>query len=70
MSLDIDTLKRRRNLMVAVNAAAAVVAVAAIVGFLKFEMAWAGIAFIAALLVGFGTQIWFIAGLRGPAKGA
>ena len=51
MSLDIDTLKRRRNLMVAVNAAAAVVAVAAIVGFLKFEMAWAGIAFIAVGIV-------------------
>ena len=67
MSLDVDTLKKRRNRMVAVNGVAALVAIAGIVGFLKFDLVWAGAVFVAALLIGFGAQIWFIAGLRGPA---
>jgi len=66
VSLDLATAKRRRTIMMIVNALSALTAVAAIVGYFKFGQAWALFAFIAALLVGFGAQIWFIAGLRGP----
>jgi hypothetical protein len=53
-----------------INVLAALTALAAVIGYFKFALAWALIVFAAALLVGFGTQIWFIAGLRGSGKGA
>ena len=70
MSLDVATIKRRRNIMMVANVAAAAVALAAIVAYFKFAIGWALIVLIVALLCGFGAQIWFIAGLRGPGKGA
>ena len=70
MSLDVATIKRRRNIMMVANVLAAVTAIAAIVAYFKFALGWALIVFIVALLAGFGAQIWFIAGLRGPKKGA
>jgi hypothetical protein len=70
MTLDIATLKRRRAVMMTVNVLAALAALAAAVGYFKFALGWALIVFVAALLVGFGAQIWFIAGFRGPGKGA
>jgi Na+/H+-dicarboxylate symporter len=66
MTLDLAAVKRRRSIMMAVNALAALGALAGVVGYFKFGQSWALIAFVAALLVGFGAQIWFIAGLRGP----
>ena len=64
MSLDLATAKCRRTVMMIVNVVAALAAIAAIVAYFKFAQGWALIAFVAALLVGFGGQIWFIAGLR------
>jgi len=69
MSLDVETVKRRRNVMMIANVIAAVTAVAAIVLYFKLEQSWALVAFILALALGFGAQIWFIMGLRGPRKG-
>ena len=70
MSLDTQALKKRRAVMFAVNALALLAALAASVGYFKVAQAWALAAFVAALLVGFGAQIWFIAGLRRMSKGA
>ena len=70
MTLDLETVKRRRNIMMIVNTLAALAALAAAVGYFWFELPWALGGFVVALLVGFGAQIWFIAGLRGPGKGA
>ncbi len=63
--VDLAAVKRRRNVMMIANVAAAVTAIAAIVlYYFKFAQSWALVAFVLALLVGFGAQIWFIAGLR------
>jgi hypothetical protein len=70
MTLDVAQVKKRRAVMMAVNAFAVLAALAALVGYFKFALGWALIVFVAALIVGFGAQIWFIAGLRGPGKGA
>ncbi len=70
MSLDLATMKRRRTAMIAVNAIAALGALAGVVGYFQYGKPWALIVFVGALLLGFGAQIWFIVGLRGPSKGA
>lgn len=69
MTLDLEAVKRRRNIMMTANTVAALGALAAAVGYFKFELPWALVGFVLALLIGFGAQIWFIAGLRGPGKG-
>ena len=66
MSADIQALKSRRTVMFAINGVAALAAIAGIVGYFKFSLDWAFVVFVGALLVGFGAQIWFIAGLRSP----
>jgi ABC-type thiamin/hydroxymethylpyrimidine transport system permease subunit len=70
MSLDIAAVKRRRSIMLAVNGLAVLGAAAAAVGYFVYAQSWALLVFVAALLAGFGAQIWFIAGLRKPRKGA
>jgi hypothetical protein len=70
MTVDVAVIKKRRAVMMVVNVAAALTALAALVGYFKFALDWALIVFVAALVVGFVAQIWFIAGLRGPGKGA
>lgn len=68
--LDVAALRRRRTVMMSVNVLSVLAALASIVGYFKYSQVWALAAFVAALLVGFGAQIWFIAGLRGPGRGA
>ena len=70
MTLDVEIIKKRRGQMMVVNVVATLVAVAAAVGYFKFALDWALIVLVAALVGGFAAQIWFIAGLRGPGKGA
>ena len=70
MSLDIAAARRRTVTMAVVNALAALVALCAIVGYFKLHITGMLFVFVAALLAGFGAQIWFIAGLRRPGKGA
>jgi CHASE2 domain-containing sensor protein len=69
VTLDIARVKRRRTIIMVVNGAAAALALASVVGWFHFGQGWALIPFVGALLGGFGAQIWFIAGLRGPGKG-
>jgi hypothetical protein len=61
---DLAALKKRRTVMMVVNAVAAVAALCGVVLYFKFALGWALFVFIGALLVGFGAQVWFIAGLR------
>ena len=70
MTVDVQTVKRRRGVMMVAHVAAALTALAALVAYFKFALDWALIVFVAALVCGFVAQIWFIAGLRGPGKGA
>jgi hypothetical protein len=66
MSFDPQTLKKRRNVMLAVNGVAVLVAAASAVGYFAYAQPLALAGFVAALVAGFGAQIWFIAGLRRP----
>ena len=61
---DLAALKKRRMIMMVVNALAAVCALVGVVLYFKFAQDWALIVFVGALLAGFGAQIWFIAGMR------
>lgn len=70
MSLDVATVKKRRTVMMTVNVLAALIALGAVAAYFKLALGWALFVFVGALLVGFGAQIWFIAGLKGPGKGA
>lgn len=70
MTLDVDSIKRRRTIMMVVNSVAVIAAALAAAGYFKFALDWALFAFIGALAIGFGAQVWFIVGLRGPGKGA
>ena len=56
--------------MATVNVAAAIVALAFVVAWAKYGVDWAFAAFVVSLLVGFGAQVWFIAGFRRNGKGA
>jgi hypothetical protein len=67
MSLDPQALRKRRDVMLAATGLSLLAAAASIAGYFKFAQPLALGAFVVALLVGFGAQIWFIAGLRGGA---
>jgi hypothetical protein len=49
--------------MVGVDAVCVLVAAGAIIGDAGFHIGWLIWVFVAALLVGFGAQIWLVAGL-------
>ncbi|MBW8814435.1 MAG: hypothetical protein JF588_13495 [Caulobacterales bacterium] len=69
MTFDAAAFKRRRAIMVGANVLAALGALIGALGYFQFAQDWALAVFVGALVVGFGAQIWFIAGLRGPRKG-
>ena len=69
MTLDPVALKKRRTVMLAVNVLAVLAALGAMALSLRGE-SWALAALVAALAVGFGFQLWFIAGMRGGKGGA
>ena len=50
--------------MAAIDAVAFVVAIAAATGAFAYGISWLTGVFVAAVTVGVGAQIWFIAGLR------
>jgi hypothetical protein len=64
MSLAPGAQKDRLKVMVAVNVVAALAAVGAFAAYWTRMGDWALAAFIGAIVVGLGAQIWFIAGLR------
>ncbi|WP_293903902.1 hypothetical protein [Phenylobacterium sp.] len=61
--------KRRLTIMAAVNVLSVAAALSFLVVYFKFSYAWSFPAFVVALLIGFGAQIWFIAGFRRTGKG-
>jgi hypothetical protein len=69
VSLDLEKAKGRLKVMLAVDAVAVLLAVAAAVGSFGFGIEWMAAVFVAALAAGFAAQIWFIAGLRRADKG-
>jgi hypothetical protein len=69
VSLDPVALKKRRTVMMVVNGFAVLAALGAMALYVRGE-GWALVALIAALVVGFGFQLWFIAGVRGGKGGA
>ena len=60
MTADLEAMKKRRDLMLKVNGIALVFGIAAIVAKFKFEIWWALYALVAALVIGFATQCWFV----------
>jgi len=69
MTLDLARVRRRRGIMLAINSLAVLAAATAAIGYFGYGQSWGLLVFAGALLVGFGAQVWFIAGLRGPRKG-
>lgn len=70
MSLDLLAMQRRSRLVIAISLLAGVCCAAGVYGYFKLHQPWALGAFAASAVLGFGAQIWFIAGLRGPKNGA
>jgi hypothetical protein len=66
MSLDLATARRRSAIMMGLSLFSGLAALAGVVGYFKFHQPWALAAFLVAVVVGFGAQIWFIATLRRP----
>lgn len=64
MTPELSAQKKRLTIMAVANVVAVIVAMGFIVAWAKFDVAWAFGAFVAALVAGFGAQIWFIAGFR------
>ena len=64
MTLDLETLKRRRTIMMVTNVVAAFVAVGSMMLYLR-GVTWAAAGFVVAVAAGFGVQMWFMAGMRG-----
>jgi Ni/Fe-hydrogenase subunit HybB-like protein len=62
-------LRRRLAAMIAIDVAAFGVAAVAIVCALALHMAWGVPVFVAALLVGFAAQGWFVASWLKASKG-
>jgi nitrate reductase NapE component len=70
VTLDVAAAKRRMMVMLAIDVVCLIIAVAAAVGAFAFGVAWLQLVFGAALLAGFGAQIWFIAGIRRTSGGS
>jgi hypothetical protein len=70
VTLDVAQAKKRMMTMLAVDAVCVAVAVAAAVGSFAYGIDWLQWLFAAALLAGFGAQVWFIAGFRRTSGGS
>ncbi|MBL8553282.1 MAG: hypothetical protein JNL41_03310 [Phenylobacterium sp.] len=64
MTLDVETIQRRRKVMMIANVVAALVAVIGIMLYAQGQT-WAIAMVIAAVVGGFAVQLWFMAALRG-----
>jgi uncharacterized membrane protein YjjB (DUF3815 family) len=70
MTLDLKAAARRSSIMMGFSLFAGLCAIAGAIGYFKFHQSWALAAFLGAVVVGLGSQIWFIASLRRTDKGA
>ena len=64
MTPELAAQKKRLTTMAVINVVCVVIALVSIVVHFQFALDLALAVFVVALLVGFGTQIWFIAGFR------
>ncbi len=64
MTPELIAQKKRLTIMATVNVICVIIALISIVMTFQLALDWPLFVFGAALLVGFGTQIWFIAGFR------
>ena len=64
MTPELAAQKKRLTTMAVINVVCVVIALVSIVVHFQFALDWALAVFVVALLVGFGSQIWFIAGFR------
>lgn len=70
MTPDLAKARTRLIAMLAACTGCLVAAGGFAVGYFVYNVGWMFLAFIAALVAGFGAQIWFIAGFARPSKGA
>ena len=63
--IDVALQRRRFIIMVAIDAVCLLIGLIAVVGALNFHIGWLRWVFGAAVIVGFGAQVWLIAGLAG-----
>ncbi|WP_309630115.1 hypothetical protein [Brevundimonas sp.] len=64
MTPELLAQKKRMTIMAVINIVSVVIALAAVAIHFQYALDGALFVFVGALLVGFGTQIWFIAGFR------
>ncbi len=64
MTLDVETIKRRRNVMMIANVVAALVAIGGIALYAQGQT-WAIALVVVAVAGGFVAQLWFMAAVRG-----
>lgn len=62
MNPALQAQQRRLIITLAINGVCALAAVAGIIGGLAFHIDWMNWLFLAALLIGFGAQIWLLIG--------
>ena len=63
--IDVALQRRRFIVMVAIDAVCLLIGLVAVVGALNFHIGWLRWVFGLAVIVGFGAQVWLIAGLAG-----
>lgn len=61
---ELTAQKKRLTQMAIANVVCVVIALVSIVVHFQYALDWALFVFVGALVVGFGAQIWFIAGFR------
>ena len=64
MTIDVETIKRRRNILMVANVVAALVATGGIVLYAQGQT-WGIAIVVAAVVAGFAGQLWFMAAVRG-----
>ena len=62
MTADANTQKERLTVMLAINAVCFVLAGVAIYGAVSLRIDWLRLVFLAAIVAGLGSHIWFILG--------
>jgi|HubBroStandDraft_1064217.scaffolds.fasta_scaffold264511_3 hypothetical protein len=68
--MNIELQRRRLMITMGLTTVALVVALAAVVALLVFHLNWAVWGFVAAILAGFGSHAWLIAGVAREKPGS
>jgi uncharacterized membrane protein len=60
--MNLEAQKKRMVLMFAINGVCLLAAAISLYANIRYDIGWLMAAFVGALLIGFGAQIWFVAG--------